>query len=261
MAGIDVAHRQAFVVHDERGDGTLDALLFGSDVIAVDSSRGRVTRLRQLVDAQRYHSWRSSAADHVRQPSFTIDSKKRIVTDDLVDGRRLVTPNVRREVTEIILEHVVSWKQHQLDHSQIINFADSPLYKWFENHSERMPSAIREEISSTATTQAVVAHGDMSPWNIIVANEPSGYWIIDWSESDLTLLPWWYDIATVALTSGCGGLLRGLDVLDDQLDVKSLPHRWAAVAALFLSVANPRLDLEARYEWALRYAHGQVEVA
>ena len=262
VAGIrDVAHHHSFVVHDERGEGTLDALLFGGDVIAIDSSRGRVTRLRQLVDAQRYHDWRSTAAAHVSQPSFTIDSENRFVTDALVDGRRLVTPNVRRQVTQVILEHVVLWKQTQIDRSPNINFADSPLYKWFENHSERMPPAIREEISFSATTQTVVAHGDLSPWNIIVGSEPTEYSIIDWTESELTLLPWWYDIATVAFTSGCGDLLSAPEVLEGQQNVDALRERWAAVAALFLSAADPRMAPEDRHEWALGYAYGKMDVA
>lgn len=262
MAGIrDDAHRNSFIVHDEAGRGTLDALVFGSDVIAIDSTCRRVTRLRRLVDEEGYRAWRSEAAGHVRQPTFTVDSRRHFVTDALINGRRLVAPEVRLDVTRLILKSVSSWKKTQVNGSHRVDFGASPLYVWFENNADVVPLPIREAVSSMATTQAVVAHGDLSPWNIIVGNEPTDYSIIDWTESELTLLPWWYDIATVAFTSGCGDLLSALEVLEGQQDVDALDERWAAVAALFLSVTDPRTALEDRHEWALRYAYGKADVA
>lgn len=250
--------------------GTTDVLLFGAEVVLADTLHRRVTRLTALVNVEEYVRWRAVSREFVSQPQFLVDPESRLVTEEMVGGRRLVSKRSRRNVTMRLLNDADRWTSHRLQ-GETVRFSETPLFAWYQEHSDHFDGSTQSAFESLAEEPSLVSHSDLSPWNIIVTDDAGGYCVIDWSESPIGELPAWFDLATVAITSGATREFQGFLSTRPWLDVNPpsrLTEAWSAVAIVKKAAGNWRksgrrftVPAQQWSEWAMSYVNRTRDVA
>ena len=260
-------HNEVIVERGSCGNREVDLIFNGNTTILFDTIGGFSYRKKIIKKEAVYKEWRIFAQSYVNSPSFEILSDEGLIKENLIFGDRLVSESIRSVSTEKLFTGIYGWTKKRLicDHLNFKCLSSSELFR-DALRCKPIPAFLLENLQRLGSCRTLINHGDVSPWNIVIDKDDPV--LIDWEFCHYHVLPWWYDLVTLSITTNQPHLLKKVRGLMSELNLgvvssEEIKNDWITIATVFHCLARKEVSEKAfaeRHNWAVRYSKGLLDV-